>query len=63
MLKMKLGELDEQKLELVEKLQAYDPESKVMTLEEVRDIVQRSGMLLVLKWDLVQAFMLDQIRR
>lgn len=44
---MKLGESDEQKLELVEKLQAYDPESEVMTLEEARDIVQRSRMLLV----------------
>ena len=33
-LKMKLGELGEQKLELVEKLQAYDLESEVMTLEK-----------------------------
>lgn len=36
---MKLGELDEQKLELVEKLHAYDPKSEIMTLEEVRDTV------------------------
>ena len=44
---MKLGELDEQKLELVEKLQSYDLDSEIMTLEEARDLVQRSGMLLV----------------
>ena len=50
-------------MELIEKLQSYDLESEVMTLEEARDLVQRSGMLLVLDWDLEQAFMLDQIRR
>ena len=44
---MKPGESDEQKMELVEKLQAYDFESEVMTLEEARGLVQRSGMLLV----------------
>ena len=60
---MKPGESDEQKIELIEKLQAYEPESEVMTLEEARDLVQRSGMLLVTGWDLEQIFMLDQIRR
>ena len=50
-------------MELIEKLQAYDHESEVMTLEEARDLVQRSGMLLVPDWDLEQAFMLDQIKR
>ena len=34
-----------------------------MTLEEARDLVQRSGMLLIPGWDLEHAFMLDQIRR
>jgi hypothetical protein len=34
-----------------------------MTLKEANDLVQRSGMLLVLGWDLEQEFMLDQIRR
>lgn len=59
-LKMKLGESNEKKQELIEKLHAYDPESEV--LEEARDLVQRSVMLLVPRWDLEQAFMLDQIR-
>ena len=48
---------------MIEKLQAYDPESEIMTLQEAKDLVQRSGMLLVPRWDLEQAFMLDQIRR
>ena len=34
-----------------------------MTLEEARDLVQRSGTLLVPGWDLEQSFMLDQIKR
>ena len=50
-------------MELIEKLQAYDPKSEKMTLDEARDLVQRSAMLLILGWDLEQAFMLDQIRR
>ena len=62
-LKIKPDECDEKKMELIEKLQAYDLESEVMTLEEARYLVQRSGMLLVPGWDLKKAFMLDQIRR
>ena len=50
-------------MELVKKIQAYDLESEVMNLEEAKDQVQRSGMLLVPEWDFEQAFMLDQIRR
>ena len=60
---MKLDEFDEQRMELIDNLQAYDLESEVMTLEEARELFQRSGMLLVPGWDLEQAFMLDQIRR
>ena len=48
---------------MIKKKQAYNPESEIMTLQEARDLVQRSGMLLVLGWDLEQAFMLDQIKR
>ena len=62
-LKIKLRDSNEKKLELVEKLQAYDIESEVMTLEEERDLVQRSGMLLGAGSDLEQAFTLVQIRR
>ena len=51
-LKMKLDESNEQRMELIENLQAYDPKSEVTTLEEARDLVQRSGMLLVPGWDL-----------
>ena len=40
---MKPDELEERRMELIEKLQAYDPKSEVMTLEEARDLVQRSG--------------------
>ena len=60
---MKPGELVEQKQELIEKLHAYDPKSEVMTVEQEKDLVQMSEMLLVPRWDLEQAFMLDQIRR
>ena len=60
---MKPDESDEQRMELIEKLQAYDPKSEVMTLEEAKDLVQRSGMLLVLGWDLEQSFIRDQIKR
>ena len=62
-MKLKPNESDEQRMQWIEKLQAYDPKSEKMTLEEARDIVQRSGMLLVPSWDLEQAFMGDQIRR
>ena len=44
---MKPGESDEQKLALVEKLQVYDPNNEVMTLEEARDLMEISGILLV----------------
>ena len=38
-LQMKPDELEEPRMELIEKMQAYDPESEVMTLEEARDLV------------------------
>lgn len=60
---MKPRDSDEEKQELVDKLHAYDLEIEVMTPIEARDVVQRSGMLLVPIWDLEKAFMLDQIRR
>ena len=46
-LKLKPRELEEKRQEIVEKLHAYDPKSEVMTPGKARDLVQRSGMLLV----------------
>lgn len=54
---------DEKVAELVEKLQVYDPNGETLTIEEARDLVKRSGMLLLPGWDLSSSFMLDQIRR
>lgn len=62
-LKLKPREFEENLQELMDKLHAYDLESEVMSLAEVRDLVQISGMILVPLWDLEQAFMLDQIKR
>lgn len=50
-------------VELVEKMQACDPNSETLTREEARDLVKRSGMFLFPSWDLHSSFMLDQIRR
>ena len=56
---IKLGENEEKIKELVEKLQAYDPDSVSMTPTEVRELVERSGMIIVLGWDIERAFFLD----
>lgn len=34
-----------------------------MTSTKARELVHRSGMILVLGWDIERAFVLDQIRR
>ena len=49
--------------ELVDKLLAYDPDSETMTPTKARELVQRSGMILVSSRDIEKAFVLDQIRR
>ena len=60
-MKLKPRESEEKIQELVERLHDYDAKSEVMTPTKARDLVQRSGMLLVLRrWDLEQEFMLDQ---
>ena len=60
---MKPRESNEEKKYLVDKLHAYGSQSEVMTPKEARDLVQRSGMILVPSQDMEQAFMLDQIKR
>lgn len=62
-LTLKLGKLEEKTKYLIEKLLAYDPDSKTMIVNEARDLVQRSGMLLVPRWDLRTTFFLYQIIR
>lgn len=49
--------------ELVRRLFDYDPESEEMKVVEARKLVQRSGMILTLGWDLEQGCMLYQVRR
>ena len=57
------GEDLEKNKEFVEKLLAYDPKSEIMTLVEARELVHRSGMILIPHWDIESAFVLDQMRR
>ena len=57
------GEDPKKTKKLVDKLLDYDPDNKTMTPIEARELVQRSGMILVPGWDIEKAFMLDQIRR
>lgn len=47
----------------MDKLRAYDPGSETMTPTEARELVHRSGMILVLGWDIERTFVLDQMRR
>ena len=58
-----LGEDTKKTKELVDKLLAYDLDSETMTPTEAKELVQRSGMILVLEWDIEKNFLLDQIRR
>lgn len=48
---------------MVQKLQAYDPNSESLTVEEARELVQRSGMIVFPGWDISSSFLLDQMRR
>ena len=62
-LHVKAGDIDEKVTEMVQKLQAYDPNSESLTVEEARELVQRSGMIFFLGWDISSSFLLDQMRR
>lgn len=48
---------------LVQKMEEYNPASEKLTVEETRDLVTRSGMIIFPGWDLSSSFFLDQIRR
>ena len=61
-MRIMLGEDLEKTKELVDKLLAYDPNSKTMAPAEAKELVQRSGMILVPSWDIKRAFILDQIK-
>ena len=62
-LKLRPRESKEKIKDLIKKLLAYDLESEQVTPTEAKDLVQKSGMLLILGWDLERAFIFDQIRR
>ena len=62
-LSIKLGEDEEKTKELVEKLLTYDPDSERLTLVEARELGERSGMIIVLGWDIERAFVLYHNRR
>ena len=57
------GEDPEKNKELVDKLLAYDPERETMTLAKARELVHRSGMILIPNQNIEKAFFLDQMRR
>ena len=60
---VKLGDTNEKVSKMVQKLQAYDPNSESLTIEEARELVQRSGMIVFPGWDISSSFLLDQMRR
>ena len=58
-LQMKPGDSDEVVVGLVQKLQEYDPASEALTVEEARDLVTRSGVIVFPGWDINSSFLLD----
>lgn len=62
-LHVKPRDTDEKVTEMVQKLQAYDPNSESLTIEEARELVQRSGVIVFPEWDISSSFLLDQMRR
>ena len=60
---IKPGDLDKKIVGLIQKLQEYDPANETLTIEEARDLVRRSGMIILPRWDLSSSFLLDQIWR
>ena len=49
--------------ELVQKLRDYDPSNETLTIDEARDLIKRSGMLLFSGWEIRSSFLLNQIKR
>lgn len=60
---MKLGDLDKVVVEMVQKLQEYDPASETLIVEEAKELVRRSGMIVFLGRDISSSCLLDQMRR
>ena len=60
---MTSGDTQEKVAEMVQRLQEYDPTSETLTLEEGRELVRRSRMLLFIGWEINSLFLLDQIRK
>ena len=48
---VKPGDTDEKMTEMVQNLQAYDPNSESLTVEEARELVQRSVLAPFWKWN------------
>ena len=42
---------------LVNKIQECDPASESLTIEEAREMVMRTGMIIFLGWDLSSSFL------
>ena len=57
------GDTQEKVVEMIQRLQEYDPTSETLTPEEGRELVRRSGMLLFPGWEINSSFLLDQIRK
>ena len=51
-LQMALGDTQEKVAEMLQKLEEYDPASETLTLEECRELVRMSGMLLFPGWEI-----------
>lgn len=49
--------------ETMRALTSYDPSLENINIDEAREMVKSSGMLLTLGWDLTSAFIIDQIRK
>ena len=62
-LQMNLGDTQAKVVEMVQRLQEYDPTIETLTPKEGRELVRRSGMLLFLGWEISSSFSLDQIRK
>ena len=60
---MTLGDIEENVVEMVQRLLEYDPTSETLTPKESRELVRRSGMLLFLGWEISSSLLLDQIRK
>lgn len=57
------GDSNEKVAELIKKLQEYDPNSEILPVDEARELVKRSEMLIFSSWEMSSSFLLDQIRR